>query len=89
MIKRNNEAGNDIKKALQELEAIIKFSKLLGVKSKIVIRTSLIPTASQTKFGKTMICQMVMKNGDILGMKEEYRNFKEFLILHSFKIAEF
>ena len=77
MIKRNNEAGHDIKKALQELEAIIKFSKLLGVKSKIVICPSLIPAASQTKFGKTMICQMVMKKGndfDILGMSIS-RNF--------------
>ena len=75
MIKRNNEAGHDIKKALQELEAIVKFSKLLGVKSKIVICPSLIPNAAQTKFGKTMICQMVMKKDkdfDILAAGGRY-----------------
>ena len=38
-LKRNNDAGNDIKKSLQELETIINYARNLGVKAKIDMAT--------------------------------------------------
>ena len=58
MIKRNNEAGNDIKKSLQELDSIINFARSLGVRSKIVVSPSFV---YQPKNFSGMICQLVVK----------------------------
>jgi hypothetical protein len=58
MIKRKNEAGGDIKKALGELEAIIDHSRQLGLRSKIVVSPSLV---YHPEHFSGMICQVVLK----------------------------
>ena len=54
-LKRNNDAGNDIKKSLQELETIINYARNLGVKAKIDICPGLI---FQSEHYSGMICQL-------------------------------
>ena len=61
MIKRNNEAGNHIKRSLQELEAIISHARSLGVKGRITVSPSL-RLAYQPPHFSGMICQLVIKN---------------------------
>ena len=58
MMKRNNDSGNVIKKAMNELEAIVNHAELLGVKSKIIISPSLV---FQPEYFSGMICQLFIK----------------------------
>ena len=60
MIKRNNEAGNHIKRSLQELEAILSHARSLGVKGRITVSPSL-RLAYQPRHFSGMICQLVIK----------------------------
>ena len=55
LIRRNNEAGSDIKKSLHELETIINYAQSLGVKAKIIISPGLI---FQSEHFSGMICQL-------------------------------
>ena len=50
LIRRNNEAGNDIKKSLKELETIIEYAHAFGVKTKILISPGLIFQSEYYRF---------------------------------------
>ena len=50
LIRRNNEAGSDIKKSLLELETIINYAQSLGVKAKIIISPGLIFQSEHFRF---------------------------------------
>ena len=50
LIRRNNEAGSDIKKSLHELETIINYAQSLGVKAKIIISPGLIFQSEHFRF---------------------------------------
>ena len=52
LIRRNNEAGSDIKKSLHELETIINYAQSLGVKAKIIISPGLIFQSEHFRFVK-------------------------------------
>ena len=58
LMRRNSESGQDIKKAMQELENIISYATTLGVQSRIVISPSLV---FQPEYFSGMICQLFVK----------------------------
>lgn len=58
LMRRNNEAGNDVKKSMKELENIINYAQKLGVKSRIVISPMLVV---QPEYFSGMLVQLVRK----------------------------
>ena len=55
LIRRNNEAGSDIKKSLHELETISNYAQSLGVKAKIIISPGLIFQSEHFRFVKLIL----------------------------------
>ena len=58
LTRKNSEAGSDIKKSLHELEAIVKYAQMMGLKSKIIVCPSLV---SHLDYFSGMIFQVVIK----------------------------